>query len=338
MQGERKDLYRRFRYCTLWNGYLIPALGGYMTRTSTKPLKVLILKEEATVKINEMIAEGNDILYKIKNRNIEFYDKKAMIIGWVEKNSVLLTKLFYDDDVANDFRKDTNPGYIYSTNPGKGESQFPSLVQEGIVNLRTLDSLLEFCEDAKLNESKPQSKLTPIPLVAVFESGKTKEKVGEKSTPLKAPPSKSKGKKVFIVHGHDSGMTDTVARFVEKLGLETIILREKPNEGNTLIEKLEAHSDVDFTVVLLSPDDEGREKGSTELSPRSRQNVVFELGYFVGKIDRKNVCAILKGDVEITSDITGVVYVPMDEHEGWKRLLAREIKKAGLHINSDALA
>ena len=48
-----------------------------------------------------------------------------------------------------------------------------------------------------------------------------------------------------------------VARTLEKLGLDAIILHEQPNLGKTIIEKFSDHADVSFAVVLLSPDDMG---------------------------------------------------------------------------------
>lgn len=138
--------------------------------------------------------------------------------------------------------------------------------------------------------------------------------------------------KIFIVHGHDEGARESVARFLERVGLETVILHEQPNRGRTIIEKFEAHRDVGFAVVILTPDDEGCEKGGTP-RPRARQNVVLELGYFVGVLGRHKVCALRRGDVEIPSDLTGVVYVPFDETNGWKQALGRELEAAGFQID-----
>src|SRR5690606_627542 len=98
--------------------------------------------------------------------------------------------------------------------------------------------------------------------------------------PVKTGPAP---RKVFVVHGHEDGASEAVARFLEKLGLEAIILMEQANQGRTIIEKFEAHGDVGFAVVLLTPDDEGYAKGKPP-QPRARQNVIFELGYFVGRL------------------------------------------------------
>ena len=138
--------------------------------------------------------------------------------------------------------------------------------------------------------------------------------------------------KVFVVHGHDEGAREAVARFLGQLGIKPIILHEQANEGRTVIEKVEAHGDVGFAVVLLTPDDVGCVKGGTPV-PRARQNVLLELGYFVGRLDRKNVCALKRGDLEIPSDFGGVVYEPFDDMGGWRQKLGRELQAAGFEFD-----
>lgn len=141
-------------------------------------------------------------------------------------------------------------------------------------------------------------------------------------------------RKVFVVHGHDDGAKDSVARFLEKLKLCPIILHEQPNEGMTVIEKFEHHSNVGFAVVLLTPDDIGFARNKPkEKKSRARQNVIFELGYFIGTVGRDKVCALYKEGVEIPTDYQGVLFVPMDSGENWRLMLAKEIKRAGLDID-----
>ncbi|MFQ2186220.1 TIR domain-containing protein [Aeromonas hydrophila] len=139
-------------------------------------------------------------------------------------------------------------------------------------------------------------------------------------------------RKVFIVHGHDDGARETVARFLERIGLEAIILHEQANQGRTVIEKVVAHGDVGFAVVLLTPDDEGCAKGGVQ-EPRARQNVLLELGYFIGRLGREKVCALKRGILEIPSDFAGVVWEEMDSNGGWKTALARELAAAGHNID-----
>ena len=146
------------------------------------------------------------------------------------------------------------------------------------------------------------------------------------------------GRRVFVVHGHDEEAKQSVARCLEKLELEAIILHEKPSRGQTIIEKFEDYADVGFAVVLLTPDDMGAARDNVDnLKPRARQNVVFELGFFVGSLGRRRVCALLKGDVEIPSDFAGVLWVPMDAGGAWRFKLVQEMIAAGLDVDPNKL-
>jgi putative nucleotide-binding protein containing TIR-like domain len=147
----------------------------------------------------------------------------------------------------------------------------------------------------------------------------------------KAPMDKSK---VFIVHGHDNAAKEAVARFIEKIGLQAIILHEQASSGQTIIEKIEANSNVGFGIVLYTPCDLGTtQKQKGDLKPRARQNVVFEHGYLIGKIGRENVCALVKEDIETPNDISGVVYIKMDEGDSWKFSVAKEMKACGYEVD-----
>ncbi|MGD0657275.1 MAG: nucleotide-binding protein [Syntrophorhabdales bacterium] len=148
----------------------------------------------------------------------------------------------------------------------------------------------------------------------------------------------SESNRLFVVHGHNHGFKESVARFIEKMGLEPVILHEKPNEGRTIIEKFSDYSDVHFAVVLLTGDDEGRAKDSTaELKSRARQNVILELGYFLGKLGRARVCALYQQGVELPSDYQGVLFVPLDSNERWKFDLLTELKAAGFAVDANRI-
>ena len=142
--------------------------------------------------------------------------------------------------------------------------------------------------------------------------------------------------KVFVIHGRNQAAREKVARFLEKLDLEPVILHEQPNKGRTIIEKFEDYADVHFALVLLTADDiGGREQEPTELKPRARQNVVFEFGYFIGKLGRERVCALLETTIEKPSDCDGILYVPLDEQDSWRMPLIQELKVAGFDIDAN---
>lgn len=145
----------------------------------------------------------------------------------------------------------------------------------------------------------------------------------------------SLGHRIFLVHGHDERVLHEVARFLERLKQEVIVLREQPSAGRTIIEKFVDYSDVGYAVVLLTPDD----RGATANTPfeqqqgRARQNVIFELGYFIGKLGRNRVTALYMPGVEVPSDYSGVAFVAFDDRGAWRLELARELKAARLSVD-----
>jgi len=147
--------------------------------------------------------------------------------------------------------------------------------------------------------------------------------------------------KVFIVHGHDDSLKNELESFLKELGLEPIILHKQPDKGNTIIEKIEENSDVGFAIVLLTPDDVGysskeelKEESQKIKNSRARQNVILELGYFVGKLGREKVCCIHKKSIELPTDVSGLLYKPLNEKlDEVKWEIVRELKAAGYIIN-----
>ncbi len=165
-------------------------------------------------------------------------------------------------------------------------------------------------------------------------SDKSPQQTAQTPQQSASQPKTEFARRVFIVHGHDEGSREAVARFLERIGFEAIILHEQASQNRTIIEQVEAHADVGFAVVLLTADDEGYKKGDAP-KPRARQNVVLELGYFVGRLGRDRVCVLRRGDVEIPSDIGGVLYRQFDDAGGWKSKLAKELEAARYTIEWD---
>jgi predicted nucleotide-binding protein len=176
-------------------------------------------------------------------------------------------------------------------------------------------------------------------LVASFDEESGSQVATPSEQAVGRPQSTAFTREVFVVHGHDGEAKESVARFLEKLELVPIILHEQPNQGRTLIEKFETSSSgVAFAVVLLTPDDLGRAANCPpELHPRARQNVILELGYFVGRLSRMRVCALYKGGVELPSDFQGVVYIELDSAGAWRTKLAQEFVAAKLPIQLEGL-
>lgn len=151
---------------------------------------------------------------------------------------------------------------------------------------------------------------------------------------------KHDNKKVFIVHGHDTELKNDVELFITSINLEPIVLHRQLDEGLTIIEKFEKHSEVSFAIILLTPDDIGypeyesrTNENERKVEFRARQNVIFEFGFFVGKLGRKNVCCIYKSGVTLPSDLSGLIYKQVNKTAEEVGLsLMKELKNAGLQV------
>lgn len=162
------------------------------------------------------------------------------------------------------------------------------------------------------------------------------------AAPEGSPPERKTvvGRKVFVVHGHDEALKQMVARALEQLDLEPIILHEQPNKGRTIIEKFEDYSDVAFALVLLTPDDMayGSQEDPSTARPRGRQNVILELGFFLGKLGRNRVAALHTGeDIELPTDYSGVLFIPVDSAGRWQFDLVKELKGCGIEVDANKL-
>ncbi len=138
--------------------------------------------------------------------------------------------------------------------------------------------------------------------------------------------------RVFVVHGRDVAAKESVVEFLRGVGLTPIVLHDQPNKGRPLLTKFFSEAQlVTFAVILMTGDDVGGlDEGS--LTPRARQNVILELGYFLSHLGQPNVCALVGVGLEVPSDFHGIVYVPLDDQMEWQRELLRELRAAGLPV------
>lgn len=208
---------------------------------------------------------------------------------------------------------------------------------------RNLDSFWGFIQPKFGTYAERRTYLSEqfTPILDALEFGQPVQQPQAQTNPQSftpAPPAVARNKrKVFIVHGRDNEAKQEVSRFIEKLGLEAIILHEQASSGMTIIEKIEHYSnDADFALVLYTACDHGRGVHESNIPPknRARQNVVFEHGYLMAKLGRENVCSLVKGNIETPNDISGVVYVALDEYGAWKNEVAKELKACGYAINN----
>jgi hypothetical protein len=137
------------------------------------------------------------------------------------------------------------------------------------------------------------------------------------------------GNNIFIIHGHDNEMKREVQLFLERCDLDGIVLHECPNKNRTVIDKLIGEGQgANYVIALLSPDDE-LVNGQT----RARQNVILEIGYFLGLLGKDRVNMLKRGNVEIPSDLQGILYTEYDEAGAWKMKLVKELRAVGINVN-----
>ena len=281
--------------------------------TELKRATLQMPRSEAEACIREQIKRGQKLLELRIGNSAELEQARNEKRKWSDFNVELLKRVVDTDELAND--------YIRS---------FGVLLMGSVP---FAERVKKFCSDVKYYITRLESILDRLKLIPESPALAQRTKV----QPTASHPEVSR--RVFVVHGHDEEAKQSAARCLEKLELEAIILHEQPSRGRTIIEKFEDYADVGFAVVLLTPDDNGAEKGEIDnLRPRARQNVVFELGFFVGKLGRQRVCALHRGDVEIPSDFAGVLWVPMDPGGAWRFTLGGEIKAAGLDVDLNKLA
>jgi predicted nucleotide-binding protein len=219
------------------------------------------------------------------------------------------------------------------------DPQIAPLIPSFVRTNRNLGSFWDFIK-AKYGtyaERRTYLSLEFTPLLDQIEFGDATTVVQQAATVLPKPVVARNKRKVFIVHGRDNEAKQEVARFIETIGLQSIILHEQASAGMTIIEKIERYSnDADFALVLYTPCDHGRGAHETKVHPRNRarQNVVFEHGFLMAKLGRENVCALVKGEIETPNDISGVVYVGFDVQGSWKAEVAKELNACGYEIRS----
>jgi predicted nucleotide-binding protein len=163
---------------------------------------------------------------------------------------------------------------------------------------------------------------------------------GESKRPKSISSSSALSNRIFVVHGHDHATKTELEVFLTSLGIEPVVLHRQPDQGRTLIEKFEQHSDVGFAFILLTPNDVAYKADQETLADvdrkkefRARPNVIFEFGYFVGNLGRRRVCCLVKGEVARPSDIDGLVYKAIPESiEAIGFSIIKELKAAGYTI------
>lgn len=270
-------------------------------------------KEEFELWLKSQIAKGCDLLKRevseddttivryrtiVKIKEYDEDEKNSFLADykkWDSYNSELISRSFDDNDSPQSYYRvygrTGDPTRLFGEDIIKEAKQ---QINEKVVCLESIMGQLPLIPQTAPNDNNDRS---------------VKVNMGNKD--------------VFIVHGHDSGLKNEVARFITDMGYNPIILHEQPNTGKTIIEKIEAFTNVCYAIVLYTPCDKGASKDCPNVQPRARQNVVFEHGYLIGKLGRERVCALIKEEVEKPGDVDGVVYVSYDGRGAWKKILLK---------------
>lgn len=281
-----------------------------------QPARLLKPREEVRAVLQTQVEKAEALLEKEIRSPEELESRESKYYTWCDFCEEFLRRAFSDDSYKVQFRASSGV-IVMSLNRSFSQDlrDFGESVRRKIRTLESIAGRLDLIdEDTQLVKSAPR---------------------------LPARSVASDSNKVFIVHGRDEELKAVTARFIDRCGLEAIILHEQHDSGRTIIEKFEQESDVAFAVVLLTGDDVGALRSPSlsmdDLTPRARQNVVFELGFFVGVLGRSRVLALTRDNLELPSDYAGVIYTQYDVGDGWKLRLFRELKAAGLDADPSAL-
>lgn len=275
------------------------------------PTQLNVGKDYFKEQINKRIDYGEEIYNRQIQISQQLEEAKRNYYDWDDYNSELLKQSFNNEhnEYKNDYDKVNNfNGFMFGGNRQRNELlEFKEKVKNKITNLKQIV--------AKVDLMKSE---VPDQVSAIKEITNNGGKLSND---------------IFIVHGHNNEVKINVARTLEKLGLNPIILHEQANAGKTIIEEFEQHSNVGFAIILMTDDDLGKAKKDENLNPRSRQNVILELGYFIGRLGRDRVCPLYFNGVELPSDLYGLLYTEIDSSENWKIKIAKELKAAGYEID-----
>lgn len=238
-----------------------------------------------------------DVLIKhgVRNSDVEF-------IKWQKKVERFLKSHYHEGDEYNDFVNTSFGLYVWTF-----DTPDSSWVEACADGLRKTKSIFEVYLEELQTSDEDKGTI----------EGSDKKTVGNNN-------------RVFVVHGHDGELRQSIARTLERQGIEPIILAEQANLGATIIEKFEKYSDVSAAICLFTEDDLGKANKEDDLKHRVRQNVVFEAGYFIGKLGRKNVVLLANRDIEMPSDLSGVVYT---DNSMWQIQVLKELREMGFSVD-----
>ena len=255
-----------------------------------KPAELTMTREDAKAKLQDRIEKGMELKRVQVNTPQSYETAMNEYSKWNSFNGELLKRMFTTEELADEYNWWGLA--VLGGRQSLGE-QIAELGKDIDKKIHRLDSIIE--------------RLELFPLASAQRS--------EASIDAQEEISPARSRKVFVVHGHDEVAKTNLEVFLHEIGLEPVVLHRQADEGLTIIEKFEKHSEVGYAFILLTPDeiaylksDEVKPEGQRRKEARARPNVIFEFGYFVGKLGRSRVCCLYTGDVALPSDVSGMIY------------------------------
>jgi predicted nucleotide-binding protein len=279
------------------------------------PSALLVSRKEAEQKIDSQISKADAMRLEAIASESALKDARQRYYQWDDYTRTLLPTLFSGDEFQREFTSPLHYIYVGSNGLAANISEHRDDIGRKIGRLQSIRNRLEL-----LSEPNNSSQGRPASLYV-------------------APAPKDK---VFLVHGHNREMLLEAKDLLRDLGVEPVILSEKANLGQTIVEKFEreANRNVKYAVVLMTDDDLGearlRATNIAALKPRARQNVILELGSFMTRLGRGNVAVLYSDGVEMPSDYSGVAYISFSDGE-WRTKLVKELTAAGINVDHGGL-
>jgi predicted nucleotide-binding protein len=287
-------------------------------QTTPMPLKLIQPRDEAKNRLGERIEKG----LELKQRKVDTREAYDLLLKdyqkWDAFNKELLKQLFSTDELAKEYSY-FGVAAIAMREPSLGE-KIADAFKKVDNKIHRIDSIIERIELIPIDETKVSDLVTP--------SDNSTEK-------------QPRTKKVFVVHGRDEIAKTSLEVFLHEIGLEPVVLHRQADEGMTIIEKFEKHSDVGYVFILLTPDEvaylaseDGKPDSERNKEFRARPNVIFEFGYFIGKFGRSRVCCLYTGNVSLPSDVNGIIYKKFDKSiEEVAYSVIKDLKASGYAIS-----
>lgn len=252
-------------------------------------MELVVTRDEAKQRLQDRIDKGMELKSKQANTPETYTELSNAYSKWDSFNSELLRRIFTTDEAAKEY--DFWGVMVASMSESSLGEKIADVYKDIDKKIHRLDSLIERLELIPLSKQVAQT------------------------SPLPESSSQPKTQKVFVVHGHDEVAKTSLEVFLHEIGLEPVVLHRQADEGMTVIEKFEKHSDVGYAFILLTPDEaaylaaeQSKPEAERKTELRARPNVIFEFGYFVGKLGCSRVCCLYTGNVSLPSDVSGMIY------------------------------